>query len=131
MTFEEILTQARELLRRKGRVSYRALKLQFTLDDEYVAGLKDELVEAERVAVDEDGKVLVWVGSVPRQESENRRRGEAETKDSFVFPDSPIPRFSDSPFLLRNSPFLLQRKPSRKRSRLPGGSKRSRLNSVP
>ncbi|HEV8711392.1 MAG TPA: adenylate/guanylate cyclase domain-containing protein [Candidatus Binatia bacterium] len=65
MTFEEILAQARELLQRKGRVSYRALKLQFTLDDEYLAGLKDELVDAERVAVDEDGKVLVWVGAAP------------------------------------------------------------------
>jgi hypothetical protein len=65
MIFEEILTQVRELLQRKGRVSYRALKLQFTLDDDYLEGLKDELVEAERVAVDEDGKVLVWVGAAP------------------------------------------------------------------
>src|SRR5262245_39041826 len=63
MTFEEILVQARELLQRKGRVSYRALKLQLTLDDDYVEGLKDELIDAEHVAVDEGGKVLVWVGS--------------------------------------------------------------------
>ena len=75
MTFEEILAQARALLQRKGRVSYRALKLQFSLDDEYLAGLKDELVDAERVAMDEEGKVLVWVGkgslesSVQRPES--------------------------------------------------------------
>lgn len=71
MTFEEILAQARELLQRKGRMSYRALKLQFSLDDEYLAGFKDELVDAERVAADEDGKVLVWVGatSVPSAES--------------------------------------------------------------
>jgi hypothetical protein len=65
MTFEEILAQARELLQRKGRVSYRALKLQFTLDDDYLEGLKDELIDAERVAVDEDSKVLVWVGASP------------------------------------------------------------------
>ncbi|MBI3798054.1 MAG: hypothetical protein HY268_13945, partial [Deltaproteobacteria bacterium] len=62
MTFEEILEQVRKLLQRKGRISYRALKLQFNLDDEYLAGLKDELIEAERLAADEDGKVLVWVG---------------------------------------------------------------------
>ena len=63
MSFDELLTQVRELLQSKGRVSYRALKLQFHIDDEYIAGLKDELIEAERVAHDEDGKVLVWVGN--------------------------------------------------------------------
>ena len=58
MTFAEVLTQVRELLQSKGRVSYRALKLQFNLDDDYLEGLKDELIEAEHVAADEDGKVL-------------------------------------------------------------------------
>ena len=62
MTFTEVLAQVRELLQSKGRVSYRALKLQFSLDDDYLEGLKDELIEAERVAADEGGKVLVWVG---------------------------------------------------------------------
>ncbi|MBI3800467.1 MAG: AAA family ATPase, partial [Deltaproteobacteria bacterium] len=62
MTFAEVLAQVRELLQSKGRVSYRALKVQFTLDDDYLEGLKDELIEAERVAADEGGKVLVWVG---------------------------------------------------------------------
>jgi len=62
MTFDEVLTQVRELLQDKGRVSYRALKLRFNLDDEYIEGLKDELIEAEQLAVDEGGKVLVWTG---------------------------------------------------------------------
>jgi hypothetical protein len=63
MTFEKVLAQVRELLERKGRVSYRALRLQFDLDDDYLEGLKDELIEAERVAADEGGKVLVWAGA--------------------------------------------------------------------
>jgi len=62
MTFTEVLAQVRELLQSKGRVSYRALKVQFTLDDDYLEGLKDELIEAERVAADEGGKVLVDQG---------------------------------------------------------------------
>src|SRR5262249_19401213 len=62
MTFAEVLGQVRELLQRKGRVSYRALKLQFNLDDDYLEGLKDELIEAEQLAKDEGGKVLVWAG---------------------------------------------------------------------
>jgi hypothetical protein len=43
-------------------VSYRALKLRFQLDDEALAALTDELIYAERVARDEDDRVLVWVG---------------------------------------------------------------------
>ena len=34
MTFEEILDHALAMLQRRGRVTYRALKLQFTLDDD-------------------------------------------------------------------------------------------------
>ena len=34
MTFDEVLEQALEMLRRRGRVSYRALKVQFHLDDD-------------------------------------------------------------------------------------------------
>src|SRR5713101_7647397 len=62
MTFEEILAQVRDLLQREGRVSYRALKRRFALDDEYLEDLKAELIDAKRIAVDEDGKVLVWAG---------------------------------------------------------------------
>jgi class 3 adenylate cyclase/tetratricopeptide (TPR) repeat protein len=62
MTFDEILAQVRELLQREQRLSYRAIKRRFALDDEYLEDLKAELVEAKRLAVDEDGKVLVWSG---------------------------------------------------------------------
>src|SRR5262245_48619291 len=77
MTFEEILTQVRELLQRKGRISYRALKLQFNLDDDYLEGLKDELIEAEQLARDEGGKVLVWVGGKEESEKEQTTSSDA------------------------------------------------------
>jgi hypothetical protein len=63
MTFYEVLAQVLELLQREGRVSYRALKLQFNLDNDYLEGLKEELIEAKRVAIDEEGRVLVWTGA--------------------------------------------------------------------
>src|SRR5215510_11970619 len=63
MTFDELLAQVTELLQRQGRVSYGALKRRFALDDDYLQDLKDELIDAQRVAVDEDGKVLVWIGA--------------------------------------------------------------------
>src|SRR5262249_38174438 len=62
MTFDEILEQAIEMLQRRGRVSYGALKRQFALDDEYLADLKSELVDVLEVAADQDGKMLVWNG---------------------------------------------------------------------
>src|SRR2546427_10383 len=62
MTFEEILDQAIAMLQRRGRLTYGALKRQFQLDDAYVEDVKAELIEGQRVAVDEDGRVLVWTG---------------------------------------------------------------------
>src|SRR6266850_1757874 len=62
MTFEEILNQAIALLQRQGRVSYRALKRQFDLDEAYVEDVKLELIEVHQVAVDQDHTMLVWTG---------------------------------------------------------------------
>ena len=62
MTFEEILEQAIAMLQRRGRLTYRTLRLQFHLDDEHLEDLKDELIYGQRVAVDEDDRVLVWTG---------------------------------------------------------------------
>jgi hypothetical protein len=50
MTFDEILTHVTDLRQRDRRVSYRALKLRFDLNDEYVEGLKDELIAAKILA---------------------------------------------------------------------------------
>src|SRR5215510_8160614 len=61
-TFDEVLSQVIDLLQREGRVAYRVLKRRFALDEEYVEDLKADLIDAKRLAVDEDGKVLVWVG---------------------------------------------------------------------
>ena len=63
MTFDEILTQVLDLLQRQGRLSYRALKARFKLGDDLLDALKDELIYAQRVATDEDGRVLVWTGA--------------------------------------------------------------------
>jgi class 3 adenylate cyclase len=62
MTFDEVLAQVLDLLQRQGRVAYRALKRRFELDDEYFEDLKAEIIKAQRLAVDEEGEVLVWTG---------------------------------------------------------------------
>jgi hypothetical protein len=65
MTFDEILDQVRLLLQQEGRVAYRVLKRRFGIDDEYLEDVKADLIDAKRLAVDEEGKVLVWVGVSP------------------------------------------------------------------
>src|SRR5438105_5106015 len=64
MTFDDVLAQVLELLQREKRVSYRALKRRFDLDDNYLEDVKDELIYAKKLAVDEDNRVLVWTGNV-------------------------------------------------------------------
>jgi class 3 adenylate cyclase/predicted ATPase len=64
MTFDDILAQVLDLLQREKRVSYRALKRRFDLDDNYLEDVKDELIYAKKLARDEDNRVLVWTGNV-------------------------------------------------------------------
>jgi class 3 adenylate cyclase/tetratricopeptide (TPR) repeat protein len=63
VTFDEILEHALEMLQRRGRVSYRALKVQFHMDDDLLEILKEEIVEVHQVARDQEGKMLVWTGA--------------------------------------------------------------------
>jgi hypothetical protein len=63
MEFYAVLDQVLELLRQRGRVTYRALKRQFDLADALLDDLKAEIIEAQRLAVDEGGNVLVWSGA--------------------------------------------------------------------
>src|SRR5712692_5531684 len=67
MTFDAVLAQVLDLLQRQGRVSYRALKRRFDLDDAYLEDLKAEIIKAQRLAIDEAGEVLVWAGEAPPQ----------------------------------------------------------------
>src|SRR5712692_5533091 len=64
MTFDEILAQVLELLQREKRVSYRALKRRFDLNDDDLEDVKDELIYAKKLAVDEENRVLVLTGNV-------------------------------------------------------------------
>jgi hypothetical protein len=62
MDFYTILDQVIAVLRQRQRVTYRALKRQFNFDDDYLEDVKAELIQGQRLAVDEDGAVLVWAG---------------------------------------------------------------------
>ena len=63
MSFLETLGRARAFLEQHQRISLRALRREFSLDNETLAELTDELVHVQRVARI-DGEVLVWTAAV-------------------------------------------------------------------
>ena len=62
MEFYDVLDHVLALLRQRGRASYRALQVQFALEDAQLEALKDELLLSHPQIVDEDGRGLVWTG---------------------------------------------------------------------
>src|SRR5947208_13503005 len=61
MEYDVILAQILTL-QQEQRLSYRVLKRRFQLDDDFLEDLKEDLIYARQLAVDEDGRVLVWRG---------------------------------------------------------------------
>jgi class 3 adenylate cyclase len=93
MHFEEILDQAIAMLQRRGRVTYRALKRQFNLDDAFLEDLTVELIKGQRLARDEDGEVLVWTG---------------DTASTVVPAPTPLPTTAPAP-LAYTPPYLVEK----------------------
>src|SRR4030095_7544693 len=66
MDYDAVLAQVVTLLQQEQRVAYRVLRRRLQLDDELLEDLKDDLIYAKKLAVDEDGRVLVWTGGTSR-----------------------------------------------------------------
>lgn len=60
MDFYAVVDEIVELLRSRGRVSYRALKEHFGLDDARMDALRTELLYAHPETISEDGHGLAW-----------------------------------------------------------------------
>ena len=92
MKFSEVVAQTLAWLQREGRVSYRALRLEFGLTDDVLDALKEELIDVKELAVDKDGKILVWKGSLA---SSVQSLG-SETKEPASSMQTLDPRLNDS-----------------------------------
>jgi class 3 adenylate cyclase/predicted ATPase len=62
--YDVILSQVLVLLQQQKRLSYRVLQLRLQLDDDTLEALKEDLIYAKHLALDEDGRVLVWTGDI-------------------------------------------------------------------
>ena len=82
MKFSEIVKQARELLRDSGRISYRALKVEFDLTDDLLDILKEELIEVQELALDKDGKMLVWASDGEATRASPKTESPSEAADA-------------------------------------------------
>jgi class 3 adenylate cyclase/tetratricopeptide (TPR) repeat protein len=82
--FLETIASAKDFLREHGRLSLRALRLEFELSDEQAEALIEELVDVQAVAALE-GKVLSWIGSVPAGASVG------EPREPKAAPPEPVP----------------------------------------
>jgi hypothetical protein len=88
MSFDEVLAQIIELLRREGRLSYRALKRRFSLDEEYLEDLKTEIIDAKSLATDENGTVLVWAGASSKAGTASEPRDNAQAESGSGLPST-------------------------------------------
>ncbi len=62
MDFYVVLDDVLALLRHRGRVTYRALKVQFHLDDEQLEALREELEYAHASSIQADDRGFEWTG---------------------------------------------------------------------
>src|SRR4030095_15811279 len=97
MDFVAVLDQVITLLRQRGRLTYRTLKRQFELDDAALEDLKEELIYGQRLAADEDERVLVWMGDTA-----------AATPPASARPQASAPSQARSP-LACTPPYLAQK----------------------
>ena len=103
MEYDAVLAQVIALLQRERRLSYRVLKRRLHLDDETLEDLKEDLIYAKQLAVDEDGRVLVWTGAAGAVTAPGSGATESvELPDTTVSQDlqvgspSPAPRIPDA-----------------------------------
>jgi class 3 adenylate cyclase/tetratricopeptide (TPR) repeat protein len=99
MDFYGIVRQVLEQLQRDGRTTYRALKRQFTLDDDALEDLKEELFFAHPVS-DENGRGILWKGetegtpvaaSQPAQTSQQPPAQQPQSTQVESLPEPPTP----------------------------------------
>jgi class 3 adenylate cyclase len=88
MDFYEVVRQVLALLQRQGRVSYRALKRHFGIDDDFIEDLKEELLYAHASAVQADERGFTWTGATEERQETSRPPAQTSAHPP-IQPDQP------------------------------------------
>ena len=89
MTFSEVVDQVIELVRTRQRLSYRALKRELDLTEEYLEDLKEELRFSHPQIAEEEG--LGWCGSGREgRNGETARKRRVPSSESRVRSPNPV-----------------------------------------
>jgi hypothetical protein len=110
MDFYEVVDQVANLLRQRGRLTYRSLRFQFKLDDDAFEALKEELIYGQRLAVDEDERVLVWTGDATQEPTPAAGKKGLPTKNQERDPASYTPQHLAEKILTSRSALEGERK---------------------
>ena len=86
MSFIEVVDRVIELLRNRGRLTYRVLKREFNLDDEQLEELKEELLFSHTQVKDEGGRGLVWTGDQEEASPPSSTPSQSQTPASYTPP---------------------------------------------
>ena len=86
MDLYEVIDQVEALLKKRGRVTYRALKVQFNLEDEQLEALKDEILYSHPEAIDDAGRGLVWNGDVESASASDSTQPQPQPPASYTPP---------------------------------------------
>jgi class 3 adenylate cyclase/predicted ATPase len=97
MDYEELVAKVIELLQREKRVTYRVLKRRFDLDDDYIEDLKIDLIEAKRLAADENDRILVWIGDAQAVTSQVAQATQPPTVQEQPSPEVTLRATAPSP----------------------------------
>src|SRR5262249_2018287 len=87
MTFDQVLAQPLALLKRKGRVTYSALKRRFDRDDPYLKDLKDERLYVYESEVEADERGFTWTGAT--EDIQGTTRPSDRTEPQSVIEQAP------------------------------------------
>src|SRR5215213_11514844 len=74
MDFYAALDRVTDLVRSRGRVSYAALKAQFSLTEDQLDALRSELIYAHADTIADDGRGLSWTEHPSAEPSDAERR---------------------------------------------------------
>ncbi len=91
MDYDAVLAQVLSLLQQEQRLSYRVLKRRLHLDDDLLADLKEDLIYAKKLALDEDGRVLVWTGGADVPRHTTSAAPQSDARQAPHLPLQPLP----------------------------------------